>query len=402
MQNPTESSIPANGPNLNRTFTVHRKAAKRSEPWYQNTASSLSIPARKKPRREEPTRRSGAMRVTGYIGLEPQLPWYLASPSPQPQEGDIAVTLSIPARKKPRTQEPLPTTPDEAAISVGLPPPAADKDDANAEPVTDTQPNAGGTRATGLWTPEEDAELTSAVSNACKKKWGKGHTIDWVAVAALVPSRTNIQCRIRWHFAFDPNIALTAGRKGNWTKDEDIKLKGAVRTHGGKNWDAIAARVPGRTKKQCTSRWHDVLDPSIDRANGRNGKWTADEDIKLKDAVQMYGGKDWVAIATLVSGRTNIQCHNRWHDILIPRVALTVARKGRWAEDEDIKLEYAVQMHGDKDWVAIAALVPGRTKKQCWNRWTNCMDPNRSTDSPGKRTRHSRCSLSLMYDESIA
>ncbi len=61
MQNPTsqaETSIPTeyviNGPNLNRTVTVRRKAAKRSESWYQNIVATLSTPARKKPRLEEP------------------------------------------------------------------------------------------------------------------------------------------------------------------------------------------------------------------------------------------------------------------------------------------------------------------------------------------------------------
>jgi hypothetical protein len=34
------------------------------------------------------------------------------------------------------------------------------------------------------------------------------------------------------------------------------------------------------------------------------------------------------------------------------------------AEDEESKLKGAVGTHGDKDWVAISALVPGRTRKQ--------------------------------------
>jgi hypothetical protein len=37
---------------------------------------------------------------------------------------------------------------------------------------------------------------------------------------------------------------------------------------------------------------------------GRSGTWTAGEDSKLKDAVQTHGDKDWVAIAALV--RKNI------------------------------------------------------------------------------------------------
>jgi hypothetical protein len=37
------------------------------------------------------------------------------------------------------------------------------------------------------------------------------------------------------------------------------------------------------------------------------GEWTAVEDGKLKDAVQTHGGKNWVAISALVAGRTRIE-----------------------------------------------------------------------------------------------
>jgi hypothetical protein len=70
-----------------------------------------------------------------------QSPGILCHRPPQ----NIVAPLSIPARKKPRLEETPPATTDEAAkktaspeISVGLPPPTADNDDANADPVTDT------------------------------------------------------------------------------------------------------------------------------------------------------------------------------------------------------------------------------------------------------------------------
>jgi hypothetical protein len=53
------------------------------------------------------------------------------------------------------------------------------------------------------------------------------------------------------------------------------------------------------------------VDASIDGTTGRTGTWTEDEDIKLKDAVQMHGGKNWIAIAALVPGRTKSQCNSR-------------------------------------------------------------------------------------------
>jgi hypothetical protein len=87
------------------------------------------------------------------------------------------------------------------------------------------------------------------------------------------------------------------------------------------------------------------LKPNIDQVTGRTGKWGEDEEIKLKDAVQTmavqtHGGKNWDAIAALVPGRTKNQCRNRWHNIT----------------------------HGNKSWGEIAPLVPGRSEKQCLGR----------------------------------
>jgi hypothetical protein len=118
----------------------------------------------------------------------------------------------------------------------------------------------------------------------------------------------------------DPNTGRAKRRAGKWTAVEDSKLKDVVQTHGDKDWIAITALVPGRTRSQCYDRWHNALDSSIDWAKGRKGKWLEDEDSKLKDAVQTYGGKNWVAIASLVSGRTRSQCWSRWHLALDPSI----------------------------------------------------------------------------------
>jgi hypothetical protein len=192
----------------------------------------------------------------------------------------------------------------------------------------------------------------------------------------LVPGRTRKQCFHRWKDVLDSSIDGANGRKGYWAEDEDSKLKVAVQTHGGNNWGAIAALVPGRTLIQCHNRWISVLGPSIALTGGRKGTWREDEDSKLKDAVQRHGGKNWGAIAALLPGRTLKQCNNRWHIALDPSIDRSNARRGQWTADEDKKLMDAVQTHGGKNWGAIAAMVPGRTKKQCRDRWREFLDPS--------------------------
>jgi predicted benzoate:H+ symporter BenE len=60
------------------------------------------------------------------------------------------------------------------------------------------------------------------------------------------------------------------------------------------------------------------MDASIDRSNIRKGKWGEGEDIILTRAIEMRVDKDWAAIAALVSGRTKQQCYGRWHNVLKP------------------------------------------------------------------------------------
>jgi hypothetical protein len=201
----------------------------------------------------------------------------------------------------------------------------------------------------------------------------------WVEITALFPGRTKRQCSRRWHGKLDSQIDPTTARVGRWTADEDKKLKDAVLTHGANNWKAIAALVLGRTREQCRNRWCATLDSNIDPTTARAGKWTVDEDKTLRDAVVSCGGKNWELIAALVLGRTKVQCRNRWCGTLVSKMDPTTARLGTWTVDEDTKLRDAVLSHGGKNWELINALVPGRSLSQCYNRWRKCLDPDRMT-----------------------
>jgi myb proto-oncogene protein len=171
----------------------------------------------------------------------------------------------------------------------------------------------------------------------------------------------------------DPDI-----NKGKWTVEEDSTLIGAVKKRG-KYWTRVAALVPGRTNRQCCQRWVVSLDPDINTFKWK--VWTAEEDAKLTEAVAEFGN-DWVRVAALVPGRTNIQCRWRWVDSLDPIIST-----GKWAADEeDAKLTDAVTINGVENWAAAAALVPARTNTQCRHRWASFLDPNNNNNSTGKWT----------------
>jgi hypothetical protein len=93
-----------------------------------------------------------------------------------------------------------------------------------------------------------------------------------------------------------------------------------------------------------------VVYPSEEEAT----PWTKDEFIQLKRAVQIHGGKSWDAISALVPGRTKTKCWNRWNDEVTPSIGTVSGRKGKWTADEDSKLTSAVQRYRGKKWGGFA------------------------------------------------
>jgi 3-keto-L-gulonate-6-phosphate decarboxylase len=206
----------------------------------------------------------------------------------------------------------------------------------------------------------------------------------------LVPGRTKTQCYSRWNNELDSKSDETTARAGEkWTVDEDSTLTDAVKKHNGADWAAISALVLGRTRQQCYKRWNNELDSKSDETTARAGeKWTTDEDSTLADAVKKHNGVDWAAIAALAPGRTKTQCYSRWHGCLLSKGDESTARNGKWTADEDSTLADAVKKYNGEDWASIAALVPGRTIRQCNRRWQYVLDAkkNETTARKGKWT----------------
>ncbi|KAH7071912.1 hypothetical protein BKA63DRAFT_59889 [Paraphoma chrysanthemicola] len=128
------------------------------------------------------------------------------------------------------------------------------------------------------WTLAEDQQLREEVE---AQLTGGGDVKDWCRIAAKLPGRTNKDCRKRWH-----NSVAGGLKKGQWSKSEDLLLARGVQQHG-QRWTLVANCVESRSADQCAKRWQQSLDPELDRS-----EWREDEDQILIEATS-HLGRHW-------------------------------------------------------------------------------------------------------------
>ena len=93
--------------------------------------------------------------------------------------------------------------------------------------------------------------------------------------------------------------------------------------------------------------------------------WTPKEDAVLKREMKTLGhvwGK-WALIALQLPGRSGKQCRERWHNCLDPHIS-----NHPWTEEEDLIIQMGVQAHGHR-WTWIASKLKGRTDNAVKNRY---------------------------------
>lgn len=92
-------------------------------------------------------------------------------------------------------------------------------------------------------------------------------------------------------------------------------------------------------------------------------KFSPEEDEKLRLLVEKQGPKKWDQIAKEMPGRTGRQCRDRYKNYLVPGFF-----NGQWSEEED-KLLLEMYLQYGSQWSKLSKFFKNRSANSLKNRW---------------------------------
>ena len=272
-------------------------------------------------------------------------------------------------------------------------------DSNDAAPTESAQGEQAPAHRMPRWSEEEDRTLLSTYQN-CRKDVQVVVDIDleddgiWEHVSSIMPSRTAVQCLLRYMKLTAakriPEIDCVAAMDENNKRDyDDQKLSPSTAS----TCSASGSSGNSRKKLKHDESYDDWTEEETERLEqimleyGDNSKYrpkeyilditsfhflATDSFISCPNNTSTATTPDWDAIARHFEGKCPIDCLTQWQNISLPD---QVKGKGSWTPTEDTILREKRAAFGRK-WSKIAEYLPGRSGKQCRERYINHLNPN--------------------------